>query len=806
MRRSAYVWLAALLVAGLFAGYWLIPDDREMAYIHFRNKDGDLARREYRDLLSRGQNEVALLLPMVDLSIARGDLDTAAQAMELMVRQYPRHVEARRKWGQILRFQHRLEDYVANLEVLSELEPTETELRDLVRALDYLREYGRQIAALKKLIALRPDDDDSAEELAALQAALGRLPDAASTLQNLRARHPAAMTEARAMLLISLLLDVGRDDEAVAAASDVLARSRDSAETAELAGLLVEKGRPGLAIRVLEPMVDAALAARASGHVAGEGAPAGRNALPSGPVLMELADAARSENRPDFARKALALLGLDPSSAAGGPPQPGRAAIVAHWSWSAADKAGVASLWMEEGDVESAWRVLEGLLGSDDLPDWALADFVQASLQLNRAREGLAHMEELRRRRLSPAVDSAWCLLAAAAGEEAAAVAWLEARSEREPSDDVLEQLQDLAGERGLVRLGIAAAGRRVRRHPGDDERAAWVAALVEAGRPAEALTAMEGLRPDNAATEEVRLEALRAAARAGLSVRRQVGEFCLPRLARPGLDDATCESLLEALLESGNAAAALPRLRAFAESRGGDWEDAYEDALRKDGRKTELAARLGARADRPGLSAGERRSLAYDLLDLDDRPGAERILLALARDEPPSADDVAELRFLWGPRPEPAALDWIEARAQAAPRPEDQAAWLRMLQEGGEPRRVVDWVERKAPGREGQIPVLEAYLDALVEADDTNRLVSLVTRGAAAETRPEALRRYARAAADAGLDEPAGALYRRILAAVPGDRGATEALAALALARKESETDGEEHDPLRPSDGATDR
>ena len=53
MRGSAYVWLAVLLVAGVLAGYWLIPDDREMAYIHFRNKDGDLARREYQELLSR---------------------------------------------------------------------------------------------------------------------------------------------------------------------------------------------------------------------------------------------------------------------------------------------------------------------------------------------------------------------------------------------------------------------------------------------------------------------------------------------------------------------------------------------------------------------------------------------------------------------------------------------------------------------------------------------------------------------------------------------------------------------------------
>jgi len=786
MRTSAYISLGLLAAGGGLAIHLLVPDNREMAFIHLKARDYALARREYQDLLAEGRNDVSLLVPMVNLSLRTGDLQTAARAMELMVAQYPRHVEARRQYGRILRFQHRVKDYFANLEVICELQPNEPDLVDLVRGWDHLAEPDRQIAALSRLADLRPDRADYAEHLAELQAARGRLPDAAATLRRLGDRSPEAMTEIRILLLVSLLMDANRPEEACKAAATWIEGRGTAEQASTLASFFAERGRTDLAIRLIEPRIDGELAARRDGTGAGPATNAVPDRLPNW-ILIDLGEAARGAGVPDLAAKASALLNMniagDPAlfSAPGGREGPqGRSS-----AWSADEKAGIASLWMQAGKLEDARRLLLQVAADDDAPDWALDDLVAVSNELNRPHEALRVFEALRRSRSSPGVLAGWALLSTAAGAESPVVQWLESVPAEEPSDDLLHELCDLAGDRSLTNLTAAAAGRLSRRHPTSARRAQWIGALVQAGRTAEAMQALAGWSPDGAEAEAVYLEALQQAARAGLSVQGEAAAHCIPRLKRPGLDGSIRDDLLETLRISGAIGAAVPALQALVARDGGVWEEAYEDALRAAGLRAPLAALLAERTRRPGLPDDARRSLAYDLLDLGDKQAAIDTFLRLAENAPPDDPDVVELRYLWGPRPDAAPLDWMERRARSAATPDVQAAWLRMLLDSGGGDRVAAWIEGRGPaGAPVALPVLSACLDAVLETGDARQIDAAVGQVAGPGSPPEVLRYCAAIASEAGLDERAGQLYARLLSLVPEDGGAARELGLGAFRR----------------------
>ena len=118
-------------------------------------------------------------------------------------------------------------------------------------------------------------------------------------------------------------------------------------------------------------------------------------------------------------------------------------------------------------------------------------------------------------------------------------------------------------------------------------------------------------------------------------------------------------------LREHGGNEVALPYLRRFAETRGGEWVAAYEEALTMLGRRAERSAFRRSYASRRDVPAAVRRDIASRSLAEGERPLAESILLDLAENASPESPDVQQLLFLWGPRPQPSALDWLAARAR---------------------------------------------------------------------------------------------------------------------------------------------
>ena len=268
-----------------------------------------------------------------------------------------------------------------------------------------------------------------------------------------------------------------------------------------------------------------------------------------------------------------------------------------------------------------------------------------------------------------------------------------------------------------------------------------------------------------------------------------------LSRTQDPSLQAA----IVEALARLGAEAQALPALARLAETRGGSWAFAYADALRKAGRRDDLVAFLEAWSRRPGVSASERRDVAFALLDAGAREPAERTFRTLAAALPPDAPETQQLLFLWGPRPAPDALAWLAGRARAARGPE-QITWLSLLTARGgaaEAATIGEALWRTAPGAGLAVVLADAFATTgnraalrtvlaeggRIAASDPAVLDQLVTRAETARFTDLAAT-LAVAAAQATPDDGGRAARAALLTWYGGDASASLPLFARAAAR----------------------
>jgi hypothetical protein len=308
--------------------------------------------------------------------------------------------------------------------------------------------------------------------------------------------------------------------------------------------------------------------------------------------------------------------------------------------------------------------------------------------------------------------------------------------------------------------------------------------------------------------------------------------------------DRKQAEADLYALIDLGGEQRALPYLKQAAARWGGDWQAAYESALEKLGRRDDLIASLAHTASGERSPPADRRAAAFRLLELGAKQPAEDVFRRLAEQEGPDGQDTQQLLYLWGPRPRPDGLDWLERRARTA-RNGDQAQWLQLLFDHGggdraaallghdddllqQPARLdllvgylagrqrtqeaEDWLLRagKAAGRNGGR--LAALLGRAEELGLSHAVASLAHDLAAADPNDrEAIRRLALDAYGNGRRSEALKLYARYLAEGPADWQSHYNYGELLLAgQKRSEAAGQYRAALaiidrqhRPSEAA---
>lgn len=828
--------LAVLVMAVVAVGVslLLIPGGHELALMKFRDRDFEEALPAYEKRYAEGDRSAATVMPLSRLHLQEGRVDRAIAVMEAFVAAEPRSVEARQLLGVLYHGAQRMGDYLANLEAIDALLPSEEAQRELATYYEFYADFERLAGALGRLADRRPDDAEIVTKLAALLAASGDAEQAVARLRALDDTLPEGATDDARDLLMNLLLELGRTEEAVDRARRWLERRPTVAETLGLGNQLVDAGRADLARALLKPFEERAngdlalalalvdldtatgrvedardrlLGLRKNGSIGdawlgrfiglafGAGLPAlalevvqGRDlALIPDWALAGLAETAYArKDRATLDRLAAELgdgfLTERPILAANIALARGDTAAACLWASRAladgalplVDRLPAIGILVRAGERDRAAAALDTVLPAGDLPDDAAAELGELYVQLDRSQAGLAWAEARLRSRPSPLVEAVWARLAARSGDASRVVAWLDTT----PTADigVLQDIASAAAERGAMELAVAAARRVHVRQPTRASALALANALIAAKQPEPAIALIEPLLDDRGpGVEELYVGALAGAGRTADLVR-----FWTNKLQAADLPEEERKRILYALLEHKAYKVALPHLKDMAVRHGGEWMFAYADTARRSGATAELATFLAARAQDDRQPEEERRRLAFALLELGDKAAAERAFLRLGAAQGPDGPDVRQLLFLWGPRPPSGAMDWIEKRAGAARTPAEQALWYDRLLASGGAGRVVRAI---APdGRPPSRALLAVYIDALAARNDGAALAGALRAAMPDERDPERLRRYARLAEQARATDVAGEAWRALAALRPDDADALRQLGMLAF------------------------
>ncbi len=317
-------------------------------------------------------------------------------------------------------------------------------------------------------------------------------------------------------------------------------------------------------------------------------------------------------------------------------------------------------------------------------------------------------------------------------------------------------------------------------KHPGVDEkqRLDLIYGLLEIQAWNEALPPLADLARKRPELTPLYIE---SAAEAGR--KQEAVTFLKAQLDRPDLTAANREAFLYALMEHGGYEVSLPYIRQLAWASVGPWVAAYEDALRKLNRTSELAASWKHRAALPGASVEERRSLAFNLIETGRKEWALAIFRDLAQTAKPDSTDVANLLFLWGPKPGADAVAWLEQRARESTGSERAAWWSHLLELGAADRVAAMAQGNLPPSGQGGV-LLGAYLRALIQLGQSRPFADAIAREMPALQDSDKARELARLARDSGIDRAAEYAYSRLWTLEPQDPEALHWLGTYAFSR----------------------
>lgn len=232
---------------------------------------------------------------------------------------------------------------------------------------------------------------------------------------------------------------------------------------------------------------------------------------------------------------------------------------------------------------------------------------------------------------------------------------------------------------------------------------------------------------------------------------------------ARSAKTQKVRDDFLFELIKQGGGREALPLLAGRARTEGAKWFFAYDEALAKYGTKPERLDALSAFADQPATPRALRSQIAFQILELGDKPRAESLFRALAEDAGPNAPEVRQLAFLWGPRPNADAKAWLRSRAVKAPAA-DRPAWAQLLINAGD-ARTAETILIGAPDAQSVAALAGIY----AETKNANALRTLI-ESALPAANTNAAKALAEAADALSLSLEASRAYER--AGLPGQAG----------------------------------
>lgn len=249
-------WIPLVLVAflGVAVAIVLFPTEEERALMYLKDKEFSEALDVYEKMVQKGRLQPGPVKALSDLYIQYGEINKAIEILEQYTKENPDNLEARARLGTYYQYAQRPGDYQTNLETLVELEPTAERYKELADIYNFVGDYVKQIAVLRKLIQMPNPDAEAFVSIATLLVGQDKVSEAIDVLQDLKERYPKKVDADTLQFMLNLLLSNSREDDALKWAKEWFEIFPLHKVALDVAELFSKKGQPRKALELLEMM------------------------------------------------------------------------------------------------------------------------------------------------------------------------------------------------------------------------------------------------------------------------------------------------------------------------------------------------------------------------------------------------------------------------------------------------------------------------------------------------------------------------------------------------------------------------
>ncbi len=865
MKKIVLVILLVVAVAAVGTIY-AIPNMQELALINFKDKKFDESRAMYEEQLKQGNLSPDTAGNLVDLYLQNGRVNDAIGVMEQFVAKRPTDLSARVILGQLYQYAQRQDDYLKNLEDIKAMNPSEAVLAKLHEEYQKDAQFSKQLSNLEALVQQGGGgamDAARYRALATMQAQNKQYDEAIVNLGKLRQLDPASFKFPEVELMVSLQADAQHPDEALKEANAwSINPAAKAQELARLGDILNYKGNPALAMTYyggIQARINESPELM-TGYIismigAGQGAQAyalmqklyadgtlpdalqnemlmqaiAAGDMPTVLAMYDKADVAQFNESQLITLTELAAIKQQPTllaklKARFGAPEmlekfPLFATVLALTEKSPEAEPRLAKLKdlpLDHGQLlvvaRACARAAKGPCIRDmiarigdvsALSEQESADLAELYLLAHDYTGGKQFVETARAAHDTPALNVAWAKFAAATGDQVALQTWLDSNAAATPED--VKSLYFLANDNHQTATSLMIAERLYAREASDENRKFLATAYVANKQYAKALPLFKDQKNRSAKDEEDYFFVLVNLAKQDPKYKKELTDYAASRLSAKTPEKQRL-AMIYTLIEAGRADVAMPFIKQYATTQGGQWVSVYTDYLDKQGQYGEARSFRMKLATDPKTTPLVKRQIAYTLLNQGFKEDATALFYELASRPDGTQKDAEQLLYLWGPRLSTEQSQWVADKALASRGPQYDFWVQRLVTQTGSEDMVAFVQANPESLKDGRIA--RRYVQALSALKQLDVAHSKQAQDILASNNEVLLREFARSARANSANRPARLAYEQIASQSPQDPEALKGAGLIAFAQadyKASDTYLTSYLNARPADAAPD-
>lgn len=561
-----------LLAAGVAASLLLVPGEKELGLVYYKEHQYTAAQRLFEKLYRSGDASRSDLAALVRIYLAEGNVSTAIDAYEHYLLRHDNDIGVWKKLEGLYRDAQRPYDEMRALEKIVSVEPT---LKRWAKLADLYNRYDmgqKEEVALRTLVKLDPKRRRDQLALIRVLAGHGKLDEAAQVTDLYVQRFGSKVDSNMAELRLRLLISTGRMD-------DAFAWARQWLDT-----------HPQMAVRYTAILYSGG--ASASAGTAFERAAAVDPARMPAWLIGAVMSAAWEQGKQTFLERFAERLSPEQREAypvlmAGIALRKRDTEGLEKWLHAAAARTDLdvrqrlrlTEIYLNAGKVGKGLALMHRLAEeADEAPGEVprgLADLVPELLKHDAVKEGFEIFDRLHRRRPGREVDAAWAILAAALGKRDHVTAWLDSTAGQQAPYRLLQDIYFAAADRSRQKTALAVARRAYARFHQKADALRLASALLAANKAKEALAVIEPFKGDSdTEVQQLREAALTAAWKQKAPVQDEVIALWKRQLEAPNLPTKRRRAIAYQLLDAGDKNGAIQVFQRLAEQEGPEGKD----------------------------------------------------------------------------------------------------------------------------------------------------------------------------------------------------------------------------------------